>query len=199
MEAAIHLGLDCFSMHGIAEQLGVTTPALYSHVAGRDEVLDLVRAALRTHLTTFTSSATDWRQWLTEFARLTRRQFAGSASTVLEDLRNPGVAHVGIGERGLQLLIDDGFSPADAGYAMWLVFRVAITAGPGQSTSLARFVGDTGQLLGPAVPELPATHVVHSALADEAEHDTFAFDLRIVLDGLAAQPRSAPERKPHDR
>lgn len=42
VEAAIELGLDSFSMQGIAEHLGVTAPALYSHVAGREQVLDLV-------------------------------------------------------------------------------------------------------------------------------------------------------------
>ena len=36
--AAVRLGLDSFTMQGLAEDLGVSPATLYSHVAGRDEV-----------------------------------------------------------------------------------------------------------------------------------------------------------------
>ncbi len=186
VEAAIRRGLDDVSMQAIASDLDVTAPALYSHVAGRDEVVALAGAALRERLHTFTSSTDHWRPWLLEFARLVRRDLAPSASALMIDLRRPGTsAQVGLGERGLQLLIEAGLTPAQAGQAVWLVFRVAITAGPEQETTLAGFLDDTDEVLARPGPgaRLPATEAVHRALA-AGSHDTFDFDLALVLDGI---------------
>lgn len=192
--AAIALGLDSFTMQGIADRLGVTSPALYSHVAGRDQVLDLANAELRARLEDFSSPAADWRAWLIDFAELIREHLAPSASTLMVDLHAPGTAdQVGIGERGLQLLIDEGLSPSEAGCAVWLIFRIALTAGPEQRTSLSSYVDDTGHVLGPDPGgRLPATQAVHAAFVSTGPHDTFAFDLRVALDGLAARIASDP-------
>ena len=73
VDAALDLGLDAFTMQGIAERLGVSTPSLYSHVAGRGEVLELVRAALLARMQAFASDAADWRGWLVDFAAAVRR------------------------------------------------------------------------------------------------------------------------------
>jgi AcrR family transcriptional regulator len=187
VEAAVELGLDSFSMQGIADRLGVTPPALYSHVAGREEVLDLVNTALLRHMAAFSSTADDWRAWLTDFAHEVRRHLTPSASALMVDLRGPAASvRVGMGERGLQLLMDSGFTPAEAGYVVWLVFRVAITAGAEQGTGLAGYVDDTGNVLGPrASSTVPATQAVHDALVSEGPHDTLERDLQIVLDGIA--------------
>ena len=194
VRAALHLGLDAVSMQGIAEHLGVTTPALYSHVSGRAEVVELAATELRGRLRTFASAADDWRGWLEDFAALVRRHLATSAATLIDGLRGPELSsRVGIGERGLQLLIDEGLTPTEAGYAVWLVFRVAITAGPArEAPPFAGLVDDTGAVLGPgAAGELPATAAVQRALAEDGPHDTFAFDLAAVLDGIAARVATA--------
>lgn len=190
VDAAITLGLDSFSMHGIAEVLGVTAPALYSHVSGRGEVLDLVSNAVHQQLRSFTSPATDWRQWLGDFARLVRAQLGGSVSALTTGIHHIGAnEQLGLGEQGLELLIADGLSPSDAGYAVWLVFRVAITAGVDQATRLTGYITETAHLVGPTVADLPATHAVQSALSGES-HDTFDFDLAVVLAGIDQLPRS---------
>lgn len=189
MEAALDLGLDSFSMQGIAEHLGVTAPALYSHVAGREEVLDLVNAALRDRVAAAAEPAGTWQEWLTAFGRGVRQHLASSVSTLMEDLRVPGPPdRVAVGERGLQLLIDEGLTPAEAAYAVWLVFRVAITAGPEGASSFAGFLGETEQVLAPGnAVELPATAAVHAALADPTLPDAFEFDLAVVLAGISQQ------------
>ena len=196
-------------MQGIADELGVTAPALYSHVAGRDEVLALVNAALGRQLVTFTSPATDWRGWLTDFANLIRQHFASSAATLVGDLRAPGTSHqIGVGERGLQLLIEAGLTPEEAGYSMWLVFRTALTAGPELDPSFLGYVGDTAQILGPeaaatVAADLPATGAVYEALVADGPHDSFTFDLAVVLDGIAeriaASSASDPAPQPRPR
>lgn len=189
MEAAIELGLDSFSMQGIAEHLGVTAPALYSHVAGREQVLDLVNAALRDRVAAAADPTASWEDWLTAFGRGVRRHLASSVSTLMEDLRVPGPPdRVALGEPGLQLLIDEGLSPAEAAYAVWLVFRVAITAGPEGASSFVGFLGETEQVLAPGRSvHLPATAAVHAALAEPVPPDSFEFDLAVVLAGIAHQ------------
>lgn len=188
--AAIELGPDSFTMVSVAERLGVSPATLYTHVRGRDEVLALVGDALRTRLATFTSEATDWRGWLADFAHLVREQLAGSASAVVGDLGSADLAdRVALTEDGLALLIADGFSPAEAGHAVWLVFRLAITAGSPDEPSFAAFVRDSTPALrpGPASDAVPATRAVHDALDDGDPHDSFAFDLAVALDGIAAR------------
>lgn len=186
--AAIELGLDAFTMQTVAARLDVSPATLYTHVTGRDEVLELVGAALRTRLRSFASDATTWRAWLTDFALLVREHLAPSASSVLVDLGAPGMSdRVGIAEDGLALLIADGFTPTEAGYAVWLVFRTAITAGTAREPSFAGFVREATPVLGSAAAggAVPATRAVHRALTADHDHDSFAFDLDVVLDGIA--------------
>jgi len=195
--AAIELGLDGFSMQGLAARLGVSTPSLYTHVSGRDEVLALVGAALRDRVATIDSPAETWREWLVDFAHAVRTHLAPSAATVLVDLSSPAmIDRVGLAERGLALLMADGFSATDAGQAVWLVFRVAITAGPVGDPSYSGFVRGATPVLaagrrgsGRGADALPATRSVHDALADHPT-DPFDADLDVVLDGIAARPRT---------
>jgi AcrR family transcriptional regulator len=186
-------------MQGIAGRLGVSTPSLYSHVAGRDEVLDLVRAALVERMQAFASDAGDWRAWLVDFAAAVRRHLAPSASVLAADLRGPATTlRLGVGERGLQLLLDRGLTPVEAGRAVWLVFRLALTAGPRPAAALAGLVDDTGSVLAPSLASadgFPATLAVHDALVDDGPHDTFDHDLAVALDGIAARIHdSTPDR-----
>jgi AcrR family transcriptional regulator len=197
--AALDLGLDAFTMQGIAGHLGVSTPALYSHVAGRGEVLALVSAALVERMQAFHSDAADWRGWLVDFAAEVREHLAPSASVLAADLRGPATTlRLGVGERGLQLLLDRGLTPVEAGRAVWLVFRLALTAGPRPAAALAGLVDDTGTVLGPAqAVGFPATRAVHDALVADGPHDTFDHDLGLVLDGIAARldrPGDASDR-----
>jgi AcrR family transcriptional regulator len=185
VDTAVRLGLDTLSMQAVADELGVTAPALYSHVSGREELIHLVRQALRERMEAFSSSAQGWRAWLTDFARTVRRDLAGSAATLMFE-RGPGTSkRLAVGEPGLRLLIAEGFTPAEAGYAVWLVFRVAITAAARERGPLEHHVDATGRILAGERRDLRATRSVQAALAREHVHDTLDFDLEIVLDGIA--------------
>ncbi len=195
--AALELGLDSFSMQSIAEHLGVTTPALYSHVAGRDEVVDLVNRALLAQMSSFSTDATTWRGWLTDFAESVRLHLSGSAATLLSGSFGPADSvRVGIGEDGLRLLIDAGLTPAEAAHTMWLVYRVAVTARAGESSNLAGQVSWTERLfrIGPR-PNLTATEAAQRALSTEGSYDSLAFDLDIVLDGVDRRLRARARTK----
>ena len=154
VDAAIELGLDAFSMQGIAEHLGVTTPALYSHVGGRDQVLALVSAELLRRMTDVASSADNWRDWLADFAAEVRDHLAPSASALMVDLRGPATTvRLGVGERGLRLLLDAGFTPGQAGLAVWLFYASAFG---NQAPLLRAYGGDVVAylILGVAVTPL---------------------------------------------
>ncbi len=203
VDAALDLGLDGFTMQGLAAHLGVSTPALYSHVAGRDEVLHLVRSALVARMQAFASDAGDWRAWLVDFAAAVRRYLAPSAAVLAADLRGPATTlRLGVGERGLQLLLDRGLTPIEAGRAVWMVFRLALTAGPRPDAALAGLVADTGSVLAPPTADgFPATRAVHDALVADGPHDTFDHDLAVVLDGIAVRvaARASDHGTPDDR
>lgn len=189
VQAALELGLDSFSMQGIAEHLGVTSPALYSHVAGREQVLALVNAELFEKMSSFDSAATTWREWLTDFAHAARRHLASSASTLMVNFDDPElIAALGVGERGLGLLLDAGFDPVDAGHAVWLIFRTALTAGRSAQVDLDALVAHTRETVVPEVhPRLSATNAVSEALVVTPVDDTLNFDIAILLDGLQAR------------
>jgi AcrR family transcriptional regulator len=192
--AAIDLGIDAFSLQAIAERLGVTAPALYSHVAGRDEVVELAEAAVRDQLHGFASDAQDWRGWLVDFATNVRDAHGPAGRLRAFDGRADG-ADLLAGEPGLRLLLEAGFDEVDAASAVWLTYRVAVTAEPERAGSFGRFVHDTGDLLGASTTavDAPATRAVQRALAD-GPPDTFAFDLEVVLDGIAARLDRPPAR-----
>src|SRR6476469_9427377 len=124
VDGAVRLGLDSFTMQGLAEDLGVSPATLYSHVTGRNEVVALVGTRLHTTMREFETDAADWRAWLIDFAGLVRRELGSSASTLLNAARDDVTMRIDVGEPGLRLLMDAGFSSLDAAYAVWLVFRV---------------------------------------------------------------------------
>jgi hypothetical protein len=82
-----------------------------------------------------------------------------------------------------------GFSAVEAAYAVWLVVRVAITASSGADPSFTRFLEPTAELVDAAgdAGTFVALRRVHDDLTASEGHDTFAFDLEIVLDGIAAR------------
>jgi AcrR family transcriptional regulator len=174
-------------MHAIADELGVSAGALYTHVTGIAEVAQLVSERLRADLNGFVSTATDWRGWLREFAHAIRKEFDGSMSTLFADTEHRA-ARIDVGEPGLRLLTDAGLSPIEAAHAIWLVVRVAGTAGDPDRPSFVGFLEPTRRLVETeSTGAYRALGQVHHALADGEAHDSFPFDLEVVLEGIAAQ------------
>ena len=94
------------------------------------------------------------------------------------------LASLQVAERGVTLLVAAGLGPDEAGHALWLTARTAFTAGaPGDGAQppveSARVV--IGAEAGPAMAE--ALDAVAAAGADES----FAFDLEVLVAGLAAR------------
>ena len=73
LDAAIALidrdGLEAFSLRKLAADLGVTTPALYTHVRNREELLVLVFDAVVSQMDLPDPDSTDWAEDLHLIAR----------------------------------------------------------------------------------------------------------------------------------
>ena len=73
LAAAIDLidrdGLEAFSLRKLAADLGVTTPALYTHVRNREELLVLVFDAVVSQMDLPDDDSTDWDEDLRVIAR----------------------------------------------------------------------------------------------------------------------------------
>ncbi len=124
-----------------------------------------------------------------DFAALVRREPGTSASTLLNATRADASMRIDVGEPGLRLLMAAGFSSVAAAFAVWLVFRVAITASSGTDPSFSQFLEPTAELVDAAADAdaFVALRQVHDDLTASEGRDTFAFDLEITLDGIAAR------------
>ena len=115
--AANSIGVDRLTMRGVAEQLGVTTQALYNHIGGRRELLALLA---NDYGDVFNCPDDDnemtWSEWLEQFARSLRTRLlarAGTAAAVAT--RGPtSTAAVRFVDRTVSKMRLAGFDEAEA-------------------------------------------------------------------------------------
>jgi AcrR family transcriptional regulator len=186
VDAALEIGLDRITMASVADRLGVTTPALYTHVSGRDELASLVVARLLEQFEAALDAGTDWRTFLRSYAGTLREGLAGSRWAVISQVRDVSALAGPLAERSLDVLIRAGFTPHDAAEALWLVVRVALTAGSADAPSLQDQRRMSPDLVDPPT-DLPHLRSVTTEMDRTLDNDTFGSDLEVVLDGLAVR------------
>lgn len=182
--AAIDVGLDSFSLDEVAVRLGVTTPALYHHVDGRDHVLQLAATQVISDAAPQLEQCVDWVEWLEGWAMLLREAVGPIGETFVETIRTQvGDESLAVAAGGLERLVSAGFSPAEAGHALWLATRIACTAGPAGSPAISAPL----QGVQDATVKPPANmRDAMEAVAAEASGG-FAFDVAVLIDGLRAR------------
>jgi TetR/AcrR family tetracycline transcriptional repressor len=200
VETAGELGLDGLSMQALAAALDVSPGALYRHVDGIDEVTRLVAERKRDDIRSRTDGAEDWEQWLRGFAEVVRAELGGSSSALFG--ASDRALSIGVGERGLRLLIDAGLTPTEAAHAIWLVVRTAATTGSPDRPSFARFLEPTRELVdADPAGEYRALDRVRRDLDHSVPPDSFPFELDVVIDGIRARidrtPASAKRSSHH--
>jgi AcrR family transcriptional regulator len=172
-------------MQAIADRLGVTPPALYTHVSGRDAILELVAADLIGRFEISVEQGADWSEWLSAFAHEMRRQFSQVGTSLRIDLADTLTpAHLEVSEQGFRLLVDAGFTAADAGRAIWLAARIAMTAGSSENVSVHMAMSEASRVIDRA--KLPTMSQALDDLGAEKGMDTFEFDLHVLREGLRA-------------
>src|SRR5664279_1682714 len=64
LEAADRGELDLLTMRGLAQELGVTAMALYSHVENKDDILDqIIDRVLQREALDLPDETEDWKAW----------------------------------------------------------------------------------------------------------------------------------------
>lgn len=191
MDVALEIGLAEFTMSSVAAALDVTTPALYSHVSGRDELLALAAGRVLEGIEAAVDDGSDWRTFLGSYAAALRSGLPGFDWSLFTELGRSSTAAVEIAERGLSVLTEAGFSPEDAAHALWLVARVALSAGTPERPSLQQQRSIAPDLMTPS-ESYPNLVTVTAIMDASSELDTLASDMEVVLDGLAVRLERMP-------
>jgi AcrR family transcriptional regulator len=211
-------GLGSVSMSRVAQELGVSTMALYRHLAAKDELVELmVDAALgdpgETH-------SADWRTGLAQWAFVLRDRLHEHPWALQVPLSGPPRTpnQLAFLEQGLRALGGTGLAEHEKASIVLLVSGYARSAAATTLDVEARFLAAAptpdeamfgyAQLLRRLVdPErFPAlTALLAAGVFDVADDpgDEFVFGLERVLDGVAAliDARAGPRRRasPGDR
>jgi AcrR family transcriptional regulator len=193
--AVIELGFDHVTMKSTAAHMGMSVPGLYHYVKGREELLRIAAeySLATVALPQFTGQ--DWKTWLREWARHTRNSMSAHPE-VLEQFLTGGIdstRHVEVVEVVLAVLVEHGFTPADASLAWGTVSAIALgTAAIDIGEATARLTGQPwiarvhGELARHRPDELPVTRaLVAQGLAPEPDRD-FERRLDVAIAGIDA-------------
>ncbi|BBX05243.1 TetR/AcrR family transcriptional regulator C-terminal domain-containing protein [Mycolicibacterium aichiense] len=195
VSAARSMPFDELTMQAVADVLGVDPKALNYHVGDREALRELVAVdAFAVELSRIDMPVGgDWRDVLRRYATALR-----DATVTLGELvtyfRLPasGIGALEPVERVLQVLVEAGFSVADAGHILRLVSELGHAAGR-EAVFLSRsrehpYVADVAAALNTAAAEhFPLLREV-VALRDAAPDDgqQLDFNLDVLITGLAA-------------
>jgi AcrR family transcriptional regulator len=196
---ADQIGLEAFSMRGLAQELGVVPMALYKHVGNKDELLDGMVDIVFNEMQ-FTAEGEDWRSALRHRAITARDALKRHGWAIgLMESRHPGPANLRHHNATMGCLRQAGFSfemaihaysVQDAyiyGFALQekdLGFKTPQSAGEAAQRRSAQIGGfDDYPYLAEIATKLPESGY-NSA-------DEFAWGLELILDGLEQLQRAA--------
>jgi AcrR family transcriptional regulator len=197
-------GAGALSMRRLADRVGVSPNALYTHVRGKADLIDGIVDEVYGGIDLATDRTADWSKQLTALARAVREHLLAHPAVVPHALQRPGLGPHGLrlGEAIYDVLRPAGFSDeavvgtvyALLTYVLGFVALEAPHAGDGRSADehvrrLRAFFG--------ALPPQQFPHHVELAplLARSSGDEQFQFGLDTFLAGLAAQ-RPATEPAP---
>ncbi len=198
---ADEIGLEAFSMRGLAQELGVVPMALYKHVANKEELLDgMVDIVFSEIRSPNPSGAEDWRSALRRRAISAREALKRHSWAIgLMESRHPGPANLRHHNATMGCLREAGFSFETAVHAYSVqdayIYGFALQEKdlgfktPGSAGEAAQRRAETIGPLGdyPYLVEI-ATTLPGSGYDNAVE---FAWGLDLILDGLDRLRREA--------
>jgi TetR/AcrR family tetracycline transcriptional repressor len=199
-------GPGALSMRRLADRLGVTPNALYTHVRGKADLIDGLIDQVYAGLTLTPDPAGDWTQQLTTLSQQIRDHLLAHPAVVPYALQQPGLGphSLRLGEAIYNVLRPAGFSnQAVVGtvYALltYILGFVALEiprAGTDPQTS-DEFVRRMWAFFA-ALPagEFPHTVQLAAQLARISTDDQFQFGIRTFLAGLNAQQPTPKHPRP---
>ena len=190
-------GLDGLTMRAVAGRLDAGAMSLYRHVAGREELLDLVVARLTADLPDRPPTG-PWRTDLAQLARDVRALLLRRPNlTVLMTSRaGKGPGAIPSLDRALGILRGAGFEPREAAFANHALGNFVAGAALWEAVGLDGAIGEErraradGAARGvAAVPPEGWPNVAWAAgeLFAGTADDRFEFGLAALIEGLAAR------------
>jgi TetR/AcrR family tetracycline transcriptional repressor len=195
-------GPGALSMRRLADRLGVTPNALYTHVRGKADLIDGLIDQVYAGLTLNPDPTGDWTQQLTTLSQQIRDHLLAHPAVVPYALQQPGLGphSLRLGEAIYNVLRPAGFSDqavvgtvyALLTYILGFVALEIPRAGTDPQTS-DEFVRRMWAFFAALPPgEFPHTVELAAQLARISTDDQFQFGIRTFLAGLNAQQ---PERE----
>ena len=192
-------GPGALSMRRLADRLGVTPNALYTHVRGKADLIDGLIDQVYAGLTLEADPVRDWTQQLTTLSQQIRDHLLAHPAVVPYALQKPGLGPHGLrlGEAIYNVLRPAGFSDqavvgtvyALLTYILGFVALEVPRAGTTPQTS-DEFVRRMWAFFAALPPgEFPHTVELAAQLARISTDDQFQFGIRTFLAGLNAQAR----------
>ncbi len=187
-------GLDALTMRHLAERLGVVPMAIYRHVSNKDDLIDAL-LDLAVSQVPLPDPALDWRTGLRALAVAIRATMLSHPGVVAPLVTRPslGVHALAIGEYGLAVMREAGFSAEDAqrGPNAVLTYTIGFVA-----LEVPRrregFTPDGSAAPGLDVPfesldheTFPHTKEIRPLAAELVSDAQFSYGLERVLDGIA--------------
>jgi TetR/AcrR family transcriptional regulator, tetracycline repressor protein len=187
-------GLEKLSMRALAAELGVMPNAIYSHVAGKGELLDALLDSLLGEIQA--PETDDWREALVEVMDASRRLLVEHPSLIPEFLSRPtrGPNALRLGELCIDLLARGGVEGELAvqafrsllvhslGFAAYEAPRVRDPDRDGRVALSVEFFSSS--------PD-PNVREVADELAQMPDRDEFLASLDWMIDGVLAQANAA--------
>ena len=190
-------GPGALSMRRLADRLGVTPNALYTHVRGKADLIDGLIDQVYAGLTLNPDPTGDWTQQLATLSQQVRDHLLAHPAVVPYALQQPGLGphSLRLGEAIYNVLRPAGFSDqavvgtvyALLTYILGFVALEVPRAGTDPQTS-DEFVRRMWAFFAALPPgEFPHTVELAAQLARISTDDQFQFGIRTFLAGLNAQ------------
>lgn len=187
-------GLAAVSMQRVAGELGFTTMALYRHVPGKDELVDLMLDTALGRPAALADVPGGWRPRLEAWARALWAVFHRHPWSLgaTDHLRVMGPNELAWGEAALAALADTGLSAGERHRAFLVVIgqvrsaaQFSVPSAPGRRLSGAQWAAATAALLQREPERFPAMQATLAG-GGVGAGDGLEFGLRCVLDGIGA-------------
>ncbi|MFL5642189.1 MAG: TetR/AcrR family transcriptional regulator [Chloroflexota bacterium] len=195
LEAAVDLadreGIDAVSMRRLGQELGIEAMSLYTHIRGKEDLLDGMVDVVVAEIPVDTVGP-DWRATL-------RRQILDArgvmlrhrwAARIIETRTAPGLATLGYMEAATGIIRDGGFSVDLTHHAMHVLGSRVL----GFNQDLYDDSGTPDEAAAAFAAQLASTYPNIAAIAGAASHEgglggcdddyEFEFGLDLILDGL---------------
>jgi TetR/AcrR family transcriptional regulator, tetracycline repressor protein len=199
-------GPGALSMRRLADRLGVTPNALYTHVRGKADLIDGLIDQVYAGLTLQPDPSGNWTQQLTTLSQDVRDHLLAHPAVVPYALQQPGLGphSLRLGEAIYNILRPAGFSDqavvgtvyALLTYILGFVALEIPRAGTDPQTS-DEFVRRMWAFFAALPPgEFPHTVELAAQLARISTDDQFEFGIRTFLAGLHAQQPTPKHPRP---